>query len=94
VDARGRLVGLLSHEAVTSLPEAVRPGRAVGSVMARTEPDSGLRVQVEEPLETLLGREALSRLGALMAVGAEGRLRGIVTVDQLRRALRPAAPVA
>jgi Zn-dependent protease len=94
VDASGRLVGLLSHEAVTSLPEAVRPGRAVGSVMARTEPDSGLRVQVEEPLEALLGREALSRLGALMAVDAEGRLRGIVTVDQLRRALRPAAPVA
>jgi Zn-dependent protease len=94
VDAHGRLVGLLSHEAVTSLPEAVRPSRAVGSVMARTEPDSGLRVQVEEPLETLLGREALSRLGALMAVDAEGRLRGIVTVDQLRRALRPAAPVA
>jgi Zn-dependent protease len=94
VDARGRLVGVLSHEAVTSLPEAIRPGRAVSSVMARTEPDSSLRVRVEEPLETLLGREALARLGALMAVDAEGRLRGIVTVDQLRRALRPAAPVA
>jgi Zn-dependent protease len=94
VDARGRLVGLLSHEAVTSLPEAIRSGRTVSSVMARTEPDSSLRVQVEEPLEALLGREALGRLGALMAVDAEGRLRGIVTVDQLRRALRPAAPVA
>jgi Zn-dependent protease len=94
VDARGRLVGVLSHEAVTGLPEAVRPSRTVASVMARTEPDSSLRVRVEEPLETLLGREALARLGALMAVDAEGRLRGIVTVDQLRRALRPAAPVA
>ncbi|HEY8769547.1 MAG TPA: site-2 protease family protein, partial [Thermoleophilaceae bacterium] len=76
VDARGRLVGLLSHEAVTSLPEAVRPGRAVGSVMARTEPDSGLRVQVEEPLETLLSAEGLGQLGALLAVDAEGVLRG------------------
>jgi Zn-dependent protease len=94
VDARGRLVGVLSHEAVTSLPEAIRPGRVVSSAMARTEPDSSLRVRVEEPLETLLGREALARLGALMAVDAEGRLRGIVTVDRLRRALRPAAPVA
>jgi Zn-dependent protease len=94
VDARGHFVGLLSHEAVTSLPESVRPGRVVGSVMARTEPESSLRVRVEEPLEALLGREALGRLGALMAVDAEGRLRGIVTVGQLRRALRPAAPVA
>jgi Zn-dependent protease len=94
VDARGRLVGLLNHEAVTGLPESVRPSRTVASLMARAEPDSALRVRVEEPLEALLGREALGRLGALMAVDAEGRLRGIVTVDQLRRALRPAAPVA
>jgi Zn-dependent protease len=94
VNARGLLVGLLSHDAITSLPEAIRPSRVVGSVMARAEPDSALRVRLEEPLETLLGREALGRLGALMAVDAEGRLRGIVTVDQLRRALRPAAPVA
>jgi Zn-dependent protease len=94
VDARGRFVGLLSHEAVTSLPESIRPSRVVSSVMARSEPESSLRVRVEEPLEALLGREALGRLGALMAVDAEGRLRGIVTVDQLRRALRPAAPVA
>jgi Zn-dependent protease len=94
VDARGHFVGLLSHEAVTSLPEPIRPSRVVSSAMARTEPESSLRVRVEEPLEALLGREALGRLGALMAVDAEGRLRGIVTVDQLRRALRPAAPVA
>jgi Zn-dependent protease len=94
VDARGHFVGLLSHEAATSLPESIRPSRTVGSVMARSEPESSLRVRVEEPLEALLGREALGRLGALMAVDAEGRLRGIVTVGQLRRALRPAAPVA
>ena len=32
--------------------------------------------------------EALRRLGALMAVDAQGRLRGVVTVEQLTRALR------
>ena len=51
---------------------------------------SGLRVGLEEPLETLLGREGLARLGAIMAVDPEGRLRGIVTIDQVRRALSPA----
>jgi hypothetical protein len=51
---------------------------------------SGLRVGLEEPLETLLGRDGFARLGAIMAVDPDGRLRGIVTVDQVRRALRPA----
>jgi len=94
VDPAGRLVGLLTHDAVTSIPETVRPGRAVASAMARDDDGSGLRVRLEEPLEALLGREGLGRLGALMAVDGDGRLRGVVTVDQLRRALRPAAPVA
>ena len=44
----------------------------------------------DESLETLLTREGLARLGAIMAVDGDGVLRGIVTVDQVRRALRPA----
>ena len=94
VDSGGRLVGLLSHDAVTGIPESVRGGRPVASVMARDDGGSGLRVRPDEPVEALLGREALGRLGALMAVDGDGMLRGIVTVDRLRRALRPAAPVA
>jgi Zn-dependent protease len=94
VDASGHLVGLVTREAVESLPEPVRPGRQVASVMARDEQGSGLRVRLEEPLEALLSREGLARLGALMAVDGDGVLRGIVTVDQLRRAVRPATPVA
>jgi hypothetical protein len=46
------------------------------------------RVRVDAPLEALLGSEALRRVGALMAVDAEGRLRGVVTVEQVTRALR------
>ena len=90
VDASGRLVGVVSREAVDSVAEQVRPSRPVASVMARDEGDSGLRVRLDEPLETLLGREGLARLGAIMAVDAEGVLRGIVTVDRVRRALQPA----
>jgi Zn-dependent protease len=90
VDADGHLVGVVSHEAVQSLPEQVRPSRPVASVMARDDVGSGLRVDLEEPLESLLGQEGLSRLGAIMAVDRDGVLRGIVTVEALRRALRGA----
>jgi hypothetical protein len=45
-------------------------------------------VRDDAPLEALLGSEPLRRLGALMAVDAEGRLRGVVTVEQVTRALR------
>ena len=92
VDASGRLTGLVTREAAESVPEAARPGRAVASVMAADSDAerSGLRVGLEEPLEALLGLDGLARLGAIMAVDPDGRLRGIVTVDQVRRALRPA----
>ena len=40
------------------------------------------------PLEALLTSEPLRRLGALTAVDADGRLRGIVTSEQVARALR------
>jgi Zn-dependent protease len=92
VDANGRLVGIASREAVESVPVSERDERTVASVMARDDASSGLRVELEEPLENLLGQEGLSRLGAIMAVDGEGVLRGIVTVDAVRRALQGAAP--
>jgi len=93
VDGDGRLVGLIAEESVSSLPEAVRAGRTVASAMAGDSGDSlgALRVRDDEPLEALLGREALVRLGALLAVDGDGRLRGMVTADAVRRALAPAA---
>jgi Zn-dependent protease len=92
VDANGRLVGVVSREAVESVPAGERDRRRVDSVMARDDGSSGLRVQVEEPLENLLGQEGLARLGAIMAVDRDGVLRGIVTIDAVRRALQGAVP--
>ncbi len=60
--------------------------------MARDDGGDGLRVRLDEPLEALLAHEGLGRLGALMAVDGDGVLRGIVTIDQVRRALRGCAP--
>ena len=56
------------------------------------EVDAGgtLRVRDDAPLESLLGNDALRRLGGLAAVDADGRLRGVITADQVGRALRDA----
>jgi Zn-dependent protease len=90
VDGLGRLVGVVSREAVGSVPERERAARVIDAVMARDDGASGLRAGVEEPLESLLGRESLGRLGAVMAVDGDGVLRGVVTVERVRRALRGA----
>jgi Zn-dependent protease len=92
VDETGHLVGVVSREAVSSVPEAARGGRPIASVMARDDGGSGLRAGLEDPLEALLSHESLGRLGAVMAVDGDGVLRGIVTVDAVRRALRGALP--
>jgi hypothetical protein len=47
-------------------------------------------VRDDAPLESLLGNDALGRLGALMAVDEDGHLRGVITADQVGRALRNA----
>jgi Zn-dependent protease len=92
VDSSGRLVGVVSREAVESVPVTERSVRPVSSVMARDDGSSGLRVRLDEPLENLLGQEGLARLGAIMAVDGEGVLRGVVTINAVRRALQGAVP--
>jgi Zn-dependent protease len=90
VDGNQRFVGLLDSGTAEAVPAVERATSTVGEILAR---DSGsLTVREDAPLETLLGNEALRRLGALVATDADGRLRGVVTVDQIGRALQdPAA---
>jgi Zn-dependent protease len=92
VDRGSKLVGVVAAESVESVPEQARSSRNVASVMAADDGGGSLRVGFEEPLEALLGREGLARLGAIMAVDREGVLRGVVTADRVRQALRPVAP--
>jgi Zn-dependent protease len=88
VDAAQRFKGLLIRESADQVPEASRGTALVGELL---EPDPGsLHVNLDDPLEALLGNEVLRRLGALMAVDADGRLRGVITAEQVGRALRDA----
>jgi CBS domain-containing protein len=89
VDAAHRFRGLIERGAADRVPEPVRGSARVAEHL---EADAGgtLRVRDDAPIESVLGNENLRRLGALAAVDAEGRLRGIVTADQIGRALRTA----
>jgi CBS domain-containing protein len=48
------------------------------------------RVDENRPLNELLNSEPLGRLGALIAVDGEGTLRGVITIEHVRRALQSA----
>ena len=86
-DAAQRFRGLLVRDAADAVPEPVRATQLVGDVL---EPDASgsLQVRTDASLESLLGNDALRRLGALVAVDPDGRLRGVVTAQQVGRALR------
>ena len=89
VDAGEHFRGLLVREAADAVPEPSRDSQTVADVF-ETDASGTLRVRDDAPLESLLGNDALRRLGGLAAVDAEGRLRGVITADQVGRALRDA----
>jgi Zn-dependent protease len=83
VETDGHLSGLAHRAAVEHAALEENPAQPVRNVVA---PSEGVRT--DTPLESLIGNEPLRTLGALMAVDAEGRLRGVVTVEQVTRALQ------
>jgi CBS domain-containing protein len=89
VDDSGRFVGIVDQERVEGAERAGEGQRPVGELM---EPDAGdWRIGADATLESLLGSEPLRRTGALFAVDGDGHLRGVVTIEQVRRALQSAA---
>jgi len=89
VDQPGHVLGVLTQSKVDQVPAALRNEYTADQVMI-ADPGT-FKVNLDAPLETLLSAEGLGQLGALLAVDAEGVLRGIVTADQVRQALRPNA---
>jgi Zn-dependent protease len=87
VDAAHRFLGLLNRDEADEVPEV---SRAVSLVSDVVDPDRGFFVRDDAPLDSLLANQNLRRLGALMAVDAEGRLSGVITIEQVGRALRDA----
>jgi hypothetical protein len=81
-----RFLGLLERERADEVPEVSRSTALVSDLLRQG--DDVYKVSDEAPLESLLGNQNLRRFGALMAVDAEGRLAGVITAEQVGRALR------
>jgi hypothetical protein len=73
-----------------NVPAVERTSASVRDVVAR---DGGsLTVSADAPLESVLGNEALRRLGALIATDSNGEISGVLTIDAIGRALKPQTP--
>ncbi len=90
VDPAHHFLGVVREQRID---EEIAHGRPALPVVDVLEQDLPVRIADVEPLESLLGAEGLGRLGAMVAVDADGVLKGVVTLAQVRRALRPAAGV-
>jgi Zn-dependent protease len=89
VDAGRRFLGLVVRDKADEVPETSRTTSLVADVL---EYDDGtFQVRDDAPLDTLLANRALRRFGAVMAVDADGKLSGVITAEQVGRALRDAA---
>lgn len=92
VDAAGRFAGILREERVDEAVASGRPALRVDELLDGDGEDGMTVVRDDTPIEDLLGSEPLRRHGALMVIDSERRLRGVITLEQVRRALAAAAP--
>ena len=91
VDRMGRFLGILRQESVDGAVSEGRPALAVHEVLDPGA-DAESSVGRDTPIEQLLASETLRRFGALIVVDTEQRLCGVVTLEQVRRALATAVP--
>ena len=89
IDAAHRFLGLIVRDKADEVPETSRTTSLVADVLERD--DGTFQVRDDAPLDTLLANRALRRFGAVMAVDDEGKLSGVITAEQVGRALRDAA---
>jgi Zn-dependent protease len=87
VDPARHFLGVVAASRVDAEISAGRPALPVVDVL---EQDMHVRIDEAEPLESLLGSEGLGRLGAMVAVDRDGVLQGVVTLAEVRKALRVA----
>jgi len=85
VDSRNSFVGMAVRDQLEALPEVDRSATPVLSLVER---NPSFAVSSKAGLDTLLGNPQLRRFGALMVTDEFGQLAGVVTVEQLGRALQ------
>jgi Zn-dependent protease len=86
VDGADRFLGLVVRDRADEVPETSRSTSVVRDLLEQS--DGSFQVRDDAPLDSLLANAVLRRFGALMAVDADGRLSGVITAEQVGRALR------
>ena len=86
VDSNGKFRGVVQREAAEAIPEGERAFTTVSDVIEAGT--SEFRIPEDAYLESLLGNPDMRRFGALFVTDVEGRLSGVITVEQLGMALR------
>jgi Zn-dependent protease len=89
IDDAGHFVGIAQRARLEAARDGGEGWLTVGAVLDAAEAGRW-RVNLDRPLTELLSSEPLGKLGALMAVDGDGVLRGVVTIEQVRRALQSA----
>jgi Zn-dependent protease len=90
VDEGGHYLGLLRRERVEQELAGGRPALTAAEVSDDAPP---WRIDASASLDVLLASDGLRLLGAVIAVDSEGILRGVVTLQAIRRALGAPAGV-
>lgn len=88
----GRYLGTLRAERVAGALADGQPILPVVDLLDDPDGHDEARVAPETGLELLLQAPALRAIGAVMVVDDAGLLRGVVTTEQVRRALAAAVP--
>jgi len=86
-DTRGGFAGIVTRDRLEEVPATERTATRVSELA-----EAGTRsfaVTQDSELEVLLGNPNIRRFGALMVTDAAGRLSGVITIEQLGRALQP-----
>jgi Zn-dependent protease len=89
VDAAYHFLGLVVRDKADEVPETSRSTSLVSDLLEQD--DGTFQIRDDAPLDSLLANRALRRFGAVMAVDVDGRLSGVITAEQVGRALRDAS---
>ncbi len=87
VDAAGRFLGMVIRDQLEEIPGTERSSTTVSEHLELNS--RAFHISEEALLESLLGNADMRKFGALMVTSNGGQLAGVVTVEQLGRALRP-----
>jgi hypothetical protein len=89
IDEQGHLLGIARRDRLQAAHDGGESWLTVAAFVD-SEDVGGWQIDEDRPITEVLSSESFGKLGAIMAVDREGVLRGVVTVDRVRRALQSA----